>query len=200
MITFIISHNEHSCPSYDVIHSDHCVPTRDLRLLPIRSLPIRAQCATSPPSSKLLPSPLPSGLRADWQHLGTRPFFSLLILQHPQSTSHPTPIPTVNITPYYPFSTVTLSNCIANSHTYSLLKRSSHINGNYASCAFGRRVVELFNWNFWKQHSFIWGVLNSFLLSLRTHLKHFFPNCAKVYIFVHTCFFFFVCFFKSPAL
>lgn len=59
MITFIISHKEHSCPSCDVIHSDQCVPASDVRLLPIRSLPTGARAGTpsSPPSS-LSPSPV----------------------------------------------------------------------------------------------------------------------------------------------
>ncbi len=59
MITFIISHNEHSCLSCDVIYLDRCVPTINMKLLPIRSLPTRAQTGTPlppqhPPLSPLL--------------------------------------------------------------------------------------------------------------------------------------------------
>lgn len=74
MITFIISHNEHSCPSCDVILSERSVPASDVRLLPIRSLPTRAQAGT--PLSPHHPPPLPlsGGLRADWQHLSSSLF------------------------------------------------------------------------------------------------------------------------------
>ncbi|KAK5862837.1 hypothetical protein PBY51_018195 [Eleginops maclovinus] len=65
MITFIISHNDHSCPSCDVIRSDRCVPESDVRLQPMKSLPTGAQAGHPPhhhhqPSSPLcIPSPSP---------------------------------------------------------------------------------------------------------------------------------------------
>lgn len=80
MITFIISHNEHSCPSCDVIHSDRCVPARDVRLLPIRSLPIRTPAGTPPPSS---PSPSPVAYVQTGSTSALAPFSSLLYFAPP---------------------------------------------------------------------------------------------------------------------
>lgn len=87
MITFIISHNEHSCPSCDVILSERSVPASDVRLLPIRSLPTRAQAGT--PLSPHHPPPLPlsGGLRADWQHLSSS-LFLLCIRFWPPPSPH----------------------------------------------------------------------------------------------------------------
>ncbi|KAK5892886.1 hypothetical protein CesoFtcFv8_013233 [Champsocephalus esox] len=62
MITFIISHNDHSCRSCDVIRSGRCVPESDVRLHPMKSPPTGAQAGPTPhqPSSPLcIPSPSP---------------------------------------------------------------------------------------------------------------------------------------------
>lgn len=112
MITFIISHNEHSSLSCDAFHSDRCVPASDKLQTTPHQIFCQPKPRLAPPFlTTLLPSPMSAGLRADWQHLSSSLFLFIRFCIPPPLTVWG------NITPYYPFFIVTAFNCITNSHT-----------------------------------------------------------------------------------
>lgn len=143
MITFIISHNEHSYPSCDVIRSNHCVPASDVKLHTIRSLPTGAQDGNPLPPHHPPPLPISGGLRAECQNLSSSLFlFSIRFCTPPHCELTSPHIAHFSLSQYsirahaqlhYKFTHKPMLEIFA--HTYTSSESSSHINNNCMQAA-----------------------------------------------------------------